>query len=496
MSATASGKTAHDAPELVSASPLDGSVVDRFPVAGGDEVAAAVRRARQAAAGWARSTPRARRRTLVAWRRYIAHHVDELVALVRRETGKPAGDAQLEILLALDHISWATKNADSVLRSRRVRSGLLMLNQCSRVEYRPLGVIGVIGPWNYPVFTPLGSIVYALAAGNAVVFKPSEHTPAVGDWLSRSFTESGGPRGLFTAIHGAGTTGEALCRAGVDKLAFTGSTATGKRVMAACAPTLTPVVIEAGGKDALLVDADADLDAAAVAAVWGAYSNAGQTCIGIERVYVHHVVAADLIARIRTLTAELVAGRDDAARLGPITMPGQVDVIRAHLQDALARGGEALVGGEGTIDGDLVQPTLLVNVPEDSPAVREETFGPLLVINPVADMADAIARTNATGYGLGGAVFARSHGREIAQAIRSGMTSINSVISFAAVPSLPFGGVGESGFGRIHGPDGLKEFSYAKATTRQVFPSLLLTSMTRTPRTDSLVSRLIDTLFR
>ena len=177
-----------------------------------------------------------------------------------------------------------------------------MANQAATVEYRPLGVVGVIGPWNYPVFTPMGSIAYALAAGNAVVFKPSEYTPGVGEWLARTFLESVG-RPVLQVVTGFGETGAALCRAGVDKVAFTGSTATGKKVMAACAETLTPVVIEAGGKDALLVDEDADLDAAADAALWGACTNAGQTCTGVERVYVHERVYDEFLDRSPTRRA-------------------------------------------------------------------------------------------------------------------------------------------------------------------------------------------------
>src|SRR5580692_11296928 len=189
-----------------------------------------------------------------------------LAELVHTETGKPLADAQLEILLAIVHIDWAAKNAHKVLRPRRVRSGLVALNQAATLEYQPLGVIGVIGPWNYPVFTPMGSIAYALAAGNAVVFKPSELTPAVGAWLVNSFAEVVPEQPVLQLITGGGETGQALALSVVNKIAFTGSAATAKKVMSACAENLTPLVAECGGKDALLVGADADLDAAADAA--------------------------------------------------------------------------------------------------------------------------------------------------------------------------------------------------------------------------------------
>ena len=222
-----------------------------------------------------------------------------------------------------------------------------MSNQAATVEYQPLGVVGVIGPWNYPVFTPMGSIVYALAAGNAVVFKPSELTPGVGGWLAATFSEVVPEHPVLQVVTGLGETGAALCRAGVDKLAFTGSTATGKKVMAACAETLTPVVIEAGGKDAVLVDEDADIDAAADAAVWGACANAGQTCIGVERVYVHERVYDEFLARLVDKAKDLRAEDSPDAKIGPITMPSQLDVIRSHIDDAIARGGRARGRGPG-----------------------------------------------------------------------------------------------------------------------------------------------------
>ncbi|ODT36544.1 MAG: aldehyde dehydrogenase [Microbacterium sp. 71-36] len=477
-----------------SLSPLDGTVVRTFPVHDADDVATSVARARRAARDWRSLGFAGRRRALAAWRRDIVAHLDDLIAVVRAETGKPAGDARLEIMLALDHLAWAASHARRVLRWRAVFPGPLMLNQSASLGYVPYGVIGVIGPWNYPVFTPMGSLAYALAAGNAVVFKPSEYTPAVGTWLRDSFVRAGGPAGVFEVVTGLGATGAALCRAGVDKVAFTGSTATGKAVMAACAESLTPVVIEAGGKDALLVDEDADLDAAAEAAVWGAYSNAGQTCIGIERVYAHTRVYDRFVEKVAERTAELRAGVDDAARLGPMTMPRQGDVVRAHVADALAHGGTLRVG-TAPGGGSTLQPVLLVGVGEESTAVREETFGPTLVVNRVASMEEAVDRANAVRYGLSGSVFSRRRGRELAARLRGGMVAINSVIAFAAVPALPFGGVGDSGFGRIHGADGLREFAYARAITRQRFPLLTLTTMRRTPGVDRIVERIIRALY-
>ncbi len=479
-----------------SLDPGTGKVVASHPVYGPAEVQAAVDRARAEARWWQDQGPALRRSHLRAWKGVIARGIHELADLVHAENGKPHGDAILEITLAVDHIEWAAKHAPKVLGLKRVPSGLMAANQAAMVEYQPLGVIGVIGPWNYPVFTPMGSLAYALAAGNAVVFKPSEYTPGIGRWLEGAW-HTAAPSGpdVLQVVTGLGDTGAALCRAGVDKVAFTGSTATARKVMAACAEHLVPVLMECGGKDAMIVDDDADVVAAADAALWGGMSNAGQTCIGIERVYATEAVYDAFVSELTSRAGELRGGSDEGASYGPITMPGQLGIIRRHLADAVERGGRALTGG-GT-NGDVVEPTVLVDVPEDSAAVREETFGPTLTVARVRDAEEALVKTNATSYGLAGAVFSANTGRalDLARRMRSGMTSINSVIAFASVPGLPFGGVGDSGFGRIHGPDGLKEFTRAKAITRQRFAlPVPLLSFSRPDRVTDHLARVVGLL--
>jgi len=492
VSATGGTSPRGSAETFDSLNPANGDVVGTYPVRSAEEVRTAVACAHTAAAWWSALSYDERGELLGRWKGVLARRMGQLGQIVHDETGKPHGDAQLEVVLAIDHLAWAARHAEKVLGPRRVRPGLLMANQAATVEYKALGVIGVIGPWNYPVFTPMGSIVYALAAGNAVVFKPSEYTPGVGVWLAESFAEVVPDHPVLQVVTGLGKTGAALASSAVDKIAFTGSTDTGKLVMAAAAANLTPVIIEAGGKDAMLVDEDADLVDAADAAVWGGMSNAGQTCVGVERVYVHERVYDDFVDEVMKQARSVRVGSDAEANVGPITMPAQLAVIKSHVDDALARGARALIGGSDAIGKRFVQPTVLVDVPEDSLAVTEETFGPTLTIAKVRDMDEAVDRANATRYGLGGAVFSKKRGVELARRIRSGMTSVNSVIAFAAMPTLPFGGVGDSGFGRIHGPDGLKEFTYAKAISRQrIRPPMLLTSFTRTTKTDGKVAQLI-----
>jgi acyl-CoA reductase-like NAD-dependent aldehyde dehydrogenase len=478
-----------------SLDPGSGGVVDTFPVDDAAAVGAVVAGASVAAVWWRSLGFEGRATHLKRYKSEIARRIDELADLIHRENGKPHGDAVLEVTLGVDHLAWASAHAKKVLGPRRVPSGMMAANSAASVEYQPLGVVGVIGPWNYPVFTPMGSIAYALAAGNAVVFKPSEYTPAIGRWLVDAWARAV-PEGkdVFVLVTGQGETGAALCRSGVDKIAFTGSAATGRKVMAACAEDLVPVLMECGGKDALLVDADADLEAAADAALWCGMSNGGQTCIGTERVYVADAVYDRFVDILTVKAGDLAPGSGDKASWGPPTMPSQVDTIRRHVTDALARGGRAVVGGPSSVDASGVGPTILVDVPEDAEAVREETFGPTLTVTRVRDMEEGLALANDSDYGLGGAVFTKSRRRgvELARRMRSGMTSVNSIMTFAMVPSLPFGGVGESGFGRIHGPDGLREFTRPKAVTSQRFAlPVNLTSFGRPEKATELAAKLI-----
>ncbi|GAA1586245.1 aldehyde dehydrogenase family protein [Actinoplanes couchii] len=441
-----------------------------------DVVGAAVDRARPAATWWGGLGYKERRVHLLAWKRHIARRIDELAALIAAETGKSPDDAALEVMLAVEHLDWAARNAGKVLGRRKVPSGMLAANHAATLEYLPLGVVGVIGPWNYPVYTPLGSVSYALAAGNAVVFKPSEHTPETGAWLATAWIEAVPEAPVLQAVLGDGSVGAALVWSGVDKIAFTGSAATARKVMATCAETLTPLVVEGGGKDAMIVAADADLDAAARAAAFGGFGNAGQTCAGVERVYVEKSVFNTFVDKVSALA------------VGEFTMttPEQPAIVRAHVEDALLRGGKAVVGGAESIKSGNVAPVILTDVPEDSIAVTEETFGPTLVINPVDSVAEAIKRTNHSKYGLAASIFTRNAGAamDTARKLRAGAASINAVLGFASVPSLPFGGVGDSGFGRIHGADGLREFSRAQSVTRQRFnPPMDLVRLDRDPHT-------------
>ncbi|GAC69855.1 aldehyde dehydrogenase family protein [Gordonia soli] len=459
--------------QIISRDPMTDDVVATVPAMTAAEVDAAVEVARSAADWWRGLGHTGRRARLIAWRRRMAGDADELVDLLHRENGKPRADAALELLLSLEHITWTAANARSVLRTECRRPGVLTLNFGASVDRVPMGVVGVIGPWNYPLYTPNGSVATALAAGNVVVLKPSEHTPAVARWYVDAFAAANpdAPPGVLTLVTGGPETGAALCRARIDKLAFTGSTATGRKVMATCAETPIPVVLELGGKDAAIVAADADLGAAADAIAFGAMGNAGQTCVGIERVYVERAVRDRFLVELGRALQGVRPGNGPTDSYGPMTMRGQIDVVHRHVTAAVDGGARFVVGGVGSIGERTIAPIVVLDPPHSSVAVQEETFGPTLTVTTVESVDEAVRLANDVRYGLAGSVFARRRRAvAIARRLDTGQVSVNSVLGFAAVPSLPLGGRGDSGFGRIHGPEGLREFTRPRAIAVQRFP--------------------------
>ena len=456
------------------------------------EVFAAVDAAHLASVRWVEFGFVARKRVLLNWAAYITKNQKEIAQLVADECGKPIGDASLEVLIAIDHIAWAAKHAEEIMQKQNRPSGLLMFNMKAQVQRSPLGVVGVIGPWNYPIFTPMGSIAYALAAGNAVVFKPSEFTPGVGKWLADSFAQIAPFENILTTVTGLPDTGKALTESKVNKISFTGSTRTAKKVAASCAEQMIPVVLECGGKDPVIVDSDADLKLAAEYALWSAMANAGQSCIGAERVYVVESVADQFVEIITKMAKNIEVGKD----YGPATMPSQLKVIQSHLDDAKQRGAKFLVGGNDSVKGAFVEPVIMLDVPEDSTAMTQETFGPTLAINKVMNTDEAIKLSNASSYGLAAAVFSKRNGEKIAAKLVCGMVSINSVFLFAAVPTVPFGGVKDSGYGRIHGAEGLLEYTYARTVVKTRFKiPLKFTSFNRSKFSEKILSTLIKRLY-
>ena len=471
--------------------PKTGEVIAKYKNFSLDEVFAQVNLAQDASIRWQEFGFTARKRTLLKWASYITKNQNEIAAVVATECGKPLSDAALEVSIAIDHLAWAAKHAEEIMQKQNRPAGLLMFNMKAQVQRSPLGVIGVIGPWNYPIFTPMGSIAYALAAGNTVVFKPSEFTPGVGKWLADSFAQIAPFDNIFATVTGLPDTGRALTQSKINKLSFTGSTKTAKKVAESCAQSMIPVVLECGGKDPVIVAKDADIKLAAEYTLWSAMANAGQSCIGAERVYVVESVADQFIEEISKMAKKIEVGKD----YGPATMPSQLNVIQSHLDDAKAKGAKFLLGGTDSVKGAYVEPVIMLDVPEDSTAMTQETFGPTIAINKVSTTDEAIKLSNASSYGLAAAVFSKRDGEKIASKLACGMVSVNSVFLFAAVASVPFGGVKDSGYGRIHGAEGLLEYTYARTVVKTRFNiPLRFTTFKRTRFSEKILTTLIKRL--
>lgn len=439
---------------------LPGAPVDagRDPVTG---VEAAVERARAAQAMWADLPLPRRLEVLRELARTFSRHREEIVGAIRRETGKPRVEALAEIVAAVELLRHYARIAPRVLVTRQVDTGYL-LGKTGHVVREPWGVVGVITPWNYPFLLTQDAVTAAVAGGNGVVVKPSEATPAATRIIPGLMDEAGFPPGLVQVVEGGAEVGSALVRSGVDKMVFTGSTATGRKVMAAAAEKLTPLVLELGGKDPAIVLEDAELERAARGVVFGAFFNAGQTCISTERVYVVDAIHDAFVERVVEVVGELRAGEGEGTDLAPLVTEDQHRIVREQLLDAREKGARFRTGGVPDDDpGRAIPPVVLTEVPDDARLLREETFGPLLPVVRVRDEEEALARANASGFGLFGSVWTRDlvRGERIAGRLQAGGVSINDTLQHYAVPGLPMGGVKDSGFGVRRGADGLREMT-------------------------------------
>lgn len=437
--------------------PADGSLVGELAVTPRSEIPNRVKRARTVQEGWASLEPRDRVRRLRGLVEAVGDRAREIEETIVAETGKPRAEALVEVVTILDLLRYYLKVAPRYLEPQRVSPGWLFWKRAYFTR-EPLGVVGVISPWNYPFILSMTPVLTALFGGNAAVLKPSEFTPYSGLLAEDLARDAGLPEGLIQVIVGPGSTGASLIRSGVDKVAFTGGTETGRKIMAAAAESLTPVLLELGGKDAAIVLEDAELERAARGVAWGAFQNAGQTCISVERVFVVESVYDAFLRELLAQVRRIRAGSGPGTEMGPMVVPSQLEKVEAQLQDALDRGARVALGGHRADPASNVfHPTVLTDVDPASEIMEEETFGPLLPIVAVKDAEEAIRRTNASRFGLSASVWSgkRARGLEVAGGLRVGGVSVNDVLVHYGVPGLPFGGFRESGFGRTRGLEGL-----------------------------------------
>jgi acyl-CoA reductase-like NAD-dependent aldehyde dehydrogenase len=445
-----------------SYAPATGELLAELPVAPPAEVAAVVARAKKAQAAWAVLTIEERASRLLRFRDALLERVDEMVDLIALETGKPRQEALLhEVFVALDLMTYYAAEAPRALAEQTIDFHLFR-HRRGTVRYAPAGVVGVISPWNFPLVIPIGTVVAALVAGNAVVVKPSEVTPLVMLKAKEIYDATGMPEDLFSVVVGYGETGAALIDGGIQRMVFTGAVATGKKVGAACGARLIPCVLELGGKAPLIARADADIEKTARAIAYGGLANAGQACVSVERIYAHEKIHDALVARTVAIVRTLRPGDPLRADVdvGPMIFAPQLAIVERHVRDAIAKGATVEVGGERRVGpGDFFEPTVLSRCNGAMSVMNEEIFGPIAPFQKVASDDEAIALANASHLGLNAYVFSKdaTRAKSVAERIEAGSVVVNDVLSNYAAVEAPFGGIKQSGYGRVHGANALRD---------------------------------------
>ncbi len=451
--------------------PSNGELVTSYPLMGPDEVDEAVKKAGLAWQSWSGASFETRKEILTKAAAVIAEDAERYARIVSDETGKTVMDALMaDIYPVAGLLKYYAKNLKKFLKPVKGEANIFLPARKSYYTYEPKGVVGVISPWNYPLSLSAGPVITAVAAGNAVVLKPSSQTTGSGIAIKEIFEKAGLPEGVVQTITGSGSvTGQALIEnEGIDMLFFTGSTGVGKMVNVTAAKRLIPTIMELGGKDVAIVTKNANLDRAAHSIAWGAFTNSGQTCIGMEIAIVHKDVYEQFLEKITKITKDLKSG-DKSGEIGSMTMAAQLKIVEEQVEDAVSGGAAIITGGKRDPDkkGLFYPPTILTGTNMNMKLMTDETFGPLLPIVPYENIDEAIEIANSTEFGLSGAIFTKdmAEGRSIAKRMNTGSVNINDVLITFANHSLPFGGNKQSGVGRYHSKMGLRAFTNIKSIT-------------------------------
>jgi acyl-CoA reductase-like NAD-dependent aldehyde dehydrogenase len=484
--------------------PATGEIIRSVPDLDAAAVAEMATRGRSAQPEWEAYGFDGRARVMLRAQKWVMDNAARIVETICAETGKTFEDAELaEIGYAGNAFGFWAKQAHNYLADEHPKtSQMLVKGKKIILRYRPLGLIGVIGPWNYPLTNSFGDCIPALMAGNSVILKPSEITPLTSLLMAEGLRECGLPEDVLQIATGRGETGAALLEH-VDMIMFTGSTKTGRKVAEAAARRLIPASLELGGKDPMLVLADADLERAANFATYYSMQNAGQTCISIERAYVEEPVYDEFVAKVSEKVRALRVGKPQgpgSVEVGAITFPPQLEIIKDHVADAVQRGARVLTGGnEAPGAGRFFEPTVLVDVDHTMKCMTEETFGPTLPIMKVADAEEAVRLANDSPYGLGASVFSRDaqRGEAIARRIEAGAANVNDAMINYTVLELPMGGAKASGLGSRHGAGGIRKYCSQQAivVTARLAMKKEVFMYPYKPRTSKLLARFFKFMY-
>lgn len=443
--------------------PTNGQHIKEIPITTDNQFKKIIEKSLKSKNSWNNSTPEFRKKLIKKFRKAIIQNMDLFIETICSETGKKKFEGMLEVYTSVEHMKHSEKLLSKIFKKKNRSVGTLLTKK-AWTELEPLGIAGIISPWNYPLILTLTPVIEALSAGNVVILKPSEQTPLTTELLKSIWDDAIDQPDILQIIYGGGKIGSKLVNSPkVDIICFTGSTKIGKMIAIDCAKNLKPVILELGGKDPMIICEDANLNRAVNGAVWGGMSNAGQTCISVERIFVHENIKDKFVNKISEKIKKLSAGNSKNSEVGSISVEAGLEKIKSQIKND-ENAGEIIQGGNDE-NGFYFPPTVVINPEINGELMQDETFGPVVSITSFKTEEEAINLANSTGYGLSASVFSanKSKGKKIASQIRAGSVAINDVMTHYGIADLPFGGVGLSGIGKVHGEEGIKAFCLQKS---------------------------------